>query len=354
VENNLLAHLSFKLTSQHEVIATEGLTYILQQSEMCRRALENLARSIGCNLPEIGSYQSEVTGDNLERPDIVGRTGSGQEALIMEGKFDAGLTNNQPNNYLSRLPEDFEGLLIFVVPEMRVEGLWKAVTSRAGDNYTLSEHRELPDGSKCANIGSTHKLMMVSWSNLLNSLLHPAQRSGGQITNDLLQLIALCNRIEGETFKPFNSEELTSTKIGIRHLDLCNLVDAIAQRFLIEGSMSTSGLRATPIRDGYVRYVRFGDDTSNVIGGIRLDYTSWVKNEISPIWLVSGESASTYLREAFKRVAILDGLMVQEVRSTVMLPLDINSGEEFSEIVNNAIERISKVLQYMKDSPPTF
>ena len=69
MENKLLAHLSFRLTSQHEVIATEGLTYILQQSDVCRRAMELLAGSVGCNLSEIVSYQSEVAGDNLERPD---------------------------------------------------------------------------------------------------------------------------------------------------------------------------------------------------------------------------------------------------------------------------------------------
>ena len=345
--NNLLAHLSFRLTSQHEVIATEGLTYILQQSDVCRRAMDLLADNVGCNLPEIVSYHSEVAGEDLERPDIVGCADNGQEALILEGKFDAGLTDNQPNNYLSRLPEGSEGLLVFIVPELRVEGLWKAVTSRAGESYDLADQKELPDGSRCVNVGSSHKLLMVSWGNLLNSLLQPAQRSGEQISNDILQLISLCNRIEGETFKPFSSEELTSTQIGRRHRDLCNLVDAITQKFLDAGSMSAKGMKATPQRDGYVRYVRFGEDTSKVGGSIRLDYTSWVENEISPIWIETWEEATAYLREIFKQVATADGLTVREKRSTVMLPLDVEPGQEFSEIVDCAVERIEKILHLM-------
>ena len=352
MEDKLLAHLSFRLTSQHEVIATEGLTYILQQSDVCRRAMELLAGSVGCNLPEIVSYRAEVAGEDLERPDVVGRVDTGQEVLIIEGKFDAGLTDNQPNNYLSRLPKGSEGLLIFVVPELRVEGLWKVVISRAENDYDLADHKELPDGSKCVNVGSGHKLLMISWGNLLNSLLQHAQRSDSQITNDILQLISLCDRIEGETFKPFRSEELTSTRIGRRHRDLCNLVDAITDRLLAAGSASVKGLKATPQRDGYVRYIRFGDDNSKVGGSIRLDYTSWVENEISPIWLESWEEPSVYLREIFKQVAVADGLAMQEKKSTVMFPLDVKLGQEFSEIVNCAAERIEKILQLVKENPP--
>ena len=345
MDNNLLAHLSIRLTSQHEVIATEGLTYILQQSDECRRAMELLAGSIGCDLPEIVSYQSEVAGENLERPDVVGRTGDGLEAIIIEGKFDAGLTDNQPNNYLSRLPKNADGLLIFVVPELRVEGLWKSVTSRATENYDLNDHKELPDGSKCVNIGANSKLLMVSWSSLLNSLLQPSQRSGSKITNDILQLISLCNRIEGETFKPFSSEELTSIQLGRRHRDLCNIVDAITEKLVAEGGVSLKGLRATPQRDGYVRYFRFGDNTSEVGGYISLDYSTWMENEISPIWLGTWGQSKELLREIIKQVAVADRLAT----SAEMLPFEVGIGQEFSEIVDCAVVRIKKVQELIAE-----
>ena len=104
-------------------------------------------------------------------------------------------------------------------------------------------------------------------------------------------------------------------------------------------------MNATPQRDGYVRYIRFGDDESNIVGGIRLDYTAWVENEISPIWLESGDDANADLREIFKKVALECNITREERRSKVMLPLDIEMGQDFSEIVDSAVERIGKVLR---------
>lgn len=354
VDHNLLAHLSFRLTSQHEVIATEGLTYVLQQSSECRRAVELLAGSIGCLISEITSYQSEVAGENLERPDIVGRTSDGHEAIIIEGKFDAGLTDNQPNNYLLRLSESEAGLLIFVVPELRVEGLWKVVTSRASDSFSLSAQEDLPDGSKCISVGPNSKLMMVSWGNLLNTLLQPAQRSGSMITSDILQLISLCNRIEGETFKPFNSEELTSVQLGRRHRDLCNLVDAITDRLLEARIVSAKGMKATPQRDGYVRYFRLGDDTSKFGAYVKLDYSLWVENEVSPIWFGPQNSSIDHLRETFKNTGMVDGLSVIDKGTTLNLPLEIKLGQEFSEIVDCAIDRITKFRKLVNETNPNL
>ena len=77
-----------------------------------------------------------------------------------------------------------------------------------------------------------------------------------------------------------------------------------------------------------------------------------MENEISPIWVESWGEATSYLREIFKKVAMEDGLSVQDKKSTVMLPLDIRSGQEFSEIVDCAAERIEKILQLMTDIPP--
>ena len=43
----------------------------------------------------------------------------------MEAKFWAGLTENQPNAYLARLPLDERpAVLLFVAPEARLETLW--------------------------------------------------------------------------------------------------------------------------------------------------------------------------------------------------------------------------------------
>ena len=347
MEQGLLAHLSYKLTQQHEVIATEGLVYILQKSEICRRAVRQLARNVGCDFPEGLFYYSEVSGDNLERPDIVGSTGQNEEVIIIEGKFYAGLTDNQPNAYLDRLIGTSGALLMFVVPELRVEGLWREVISRAKEINHLGVPDELPDGSKYVTINENRTLMMICWSNLLNTLLQPAHSKSDVVSADISQLISLCNRIEGEAFQPFSPEELTSNHMARRNRDLCDLVDAITERLIERGELSVKGMKATPQRNGYRRYVRFGGDTSKVGGSISLDYDAWATKETSPLWLEPWKECS-YLRAVFEQVALSDGVVVAERGNTFMLPLSVKPKLEFAKIVEHAAERVSKVIAAAK------
>lgn len=349
MENQILAHLASRLTTQRELLATEGLAYILQRSDLCRRAIEQLASTVGFELPEIVSYESEVAGENLERPDVVGRTGSGMEVLLIEGKFDAGLTDNQPANYLSRLPSGAAGLLIFVVPDLRIPGLWRLVTSRAAKAYEVANDRALPDGSRCIDVGMHHRLMMISWGNFLNCFLQPAQRAAAPITNDIIQLMELCKRIEGQIFKPLSSEELTSAATAVRNRDLCNIVDAITERLVANSLVSITGLKATPQRDGYVRYIKMGGDWATGGAGIRLDYSAWIEHQQSPLWLVSGGDSTSSLRPIFKDVASESGLMLVDRRASVMLALDIEHGQEFSEIVDGAVNRITEICGRVAD-----
>ena len=341
----LLAHLSFRLTNQHEVIATEGLAYVLQQSNLCRGAIEQFAEHIGCHLPEIVSYQAEVAGDDQERPDIVGRTDDGNEAIIIEGKFEAGLTDNQPNQYLSRLPTNSNGLLIFVVPQLRIDGLWREVISRANETNRTGITTNLPDGSKCVEINSRHKLLMVSWSNLLNTLFHPAQRSSDTIAGDLSQLIAFCSRKEGEAFKPFTSEELTSDHLARRHFDFCDLVDAITDRLRSDGTGTTDGMRATPQRDGYFSYVSLAHGDLTFGASIRLDYAAWREHSASPLWVGTQSQYTSELRPVFKKLVEEDGLQMVERSRTIAIPLTISPGQDFTDIVASSIERILKIMR---------
>jgi hypothetical protein len=349
MENKILAHLGSRLTNQRELLATEGLTYLLQRSDLCRRGIEQLASTIGCELSEIVSYESEISGENLERPDVVGRTGAGVESLIIEGKFDAGLTENQPKYYFARLPVDGPGLLIFVVPSLRIFGLWRVVVGRVAIGYKVANERELPDGSRSIEVGPRHRLLMISWSNLLNCFLQPAQRASAPISGDVLQLIELCSRIEGQIFKPFSSAELTSTSTAIRNRDLCNIVDAITDKLVADGLVSVAGLKATPQKDGYVRYIKIGGAWVTGGAGIRLDYSAWIEHQQSPLWLVSGGESVALLRPIFKQVASEKALPLVDSRSSVMLPLDIMPGQEFAEIVGNAVKRVTKVARLVAE-----
>ena len=65
--------------------------------------------------------------DDQAIPDLVGNTQDGVQVLVVEAKFWAGLTANQPVTYLKRLPAERPGLLLFIAPEDRADNLWDAL-----------------------------------------------------------------------------------------------------------------------------------------------------------------------------------------------------------------------------------
>jgi hypothetical protein len=121
--DTLLGHLAFRrLTTQVEDLATEALGYVLSRSDAARTALKRHVDRCGVTLPEQLSYLTQSVGEHEERPDVVGQTADGVERLLIEAKFWAGLTENQPVGYLNRLPTG--GVLLFVVPEKRLHSCW--------------------------------------------------------------------------------------------------------------------------------------------------------------------------------------------------------------------------------------
>ena len=156
-DSSLLAHLSSRFTERTEDIAVEALGYILSTSEAARTGLLSILRSGGANVEELSRIDTQIGGKEGERPDLVGWDESGVERLLIEAKFWAGLTDNQPNAYLKRLPPN--GTLLFVAPEARVETLWpelQRLAKKGGFDW-----RDDADGTRSADVGGK-RLMLTT------------------------------------------------------------------------------------------------------------------------------------------------------------------------------------------------
>ena len=128
-DETLLAHLAWMLSSRHEDIAVEALGFILR-SEAARKVIEEVLKDGGTNVGPIAKFQTQV-GDGKTRPDLVGFDRQDSKCVLIEAKFWAGLTENQPNAYLERL--DSGKALLFVAPPSRVESLWSELRRLAGN-----------------------------------------------------------------------------------------------------------------------------------------------------------------------------------------------------------------------------
>ena len=127
IRKPLLAKLAPMFGSQTENLAVEALGHILSGSEPARRALSLLLQSGGADVGHIAQVRTQATGDDGARPDLVGSDQDDKERVLIEAKFWAPLTGNQPAGYLRRLAEPRARkpcALLFVAPEMRMGSLW--------------------------------------------------------------------------------------------------------------------------------------------------------------------------------------------------------------------------------------
>jgi hypothetical protein len=95
---SILAHLALTFTDRREVLATAGLGYLLSSSSLASGAVEDLLEQWGAPKVPALHYEVEVVDPAAEgRPDVLGLDAEGHRRLILEGKFWAGLTSNQPD-----------------------------------------------------------------------------------------------------------------------------------------------------------------------------------------------------------------------------------------------------------------
>ena len=200
----LLAHLAPWID---ENIATEALAYILNESAASRQALDSLLRDGGTNVPSITEVKTQVNGPRGIRVDLVCNSDGNQPPpVLIEVKFSADLTRNQPNNYLEWLLEGGnDSVLLFIAPEARIRFLWPELKARVeGVGKRLSD---VEAERRCMVVDDTRcHLMLVSWRTLLESMAVRTKVAGelSVIEANIQQLSGLARRKNAEVVPAFS------------------------------------------------------------------------------------------------------------------------------------------------------
>ena len=163
-----------------ENVAVESLAHMLSESEATRRALSAVLSVGGATVGQIARVRTQATGEEGERPDLVGFDQRGRECVLIEAKFWAGLTANQPLAYLTRLSEKSPSALLFVAPAARIESLWAELCRQVSEstlNITLERLQE-KEKLRSAAAGGARRLMLTSWTNLLRRMAAEAAADG--------------------------------------------------------------------------------------------------------------------------------------------------------------------------------
>ena len=343
----LLAHLVPKF-AHPENVAVEALGHIFAHSASARDALSELLRDGGADVGPIATVQTQATGEGGEQPDLAVVDDRGGERALIEAKFWAGLTDNQPVAYLERLPADQSSALLFVAPEARSESVWARLRDRVlaadGLEWRPDEDSLAP---RAASVGGGRRILLTSWGALLSRMASRASDAReAHAELDIRQLRGLADRMDREAFLPLRSEEL-GPAIPRRFLNFNSLVDAVFDKTGSEGTMRTvSSVTSTSDRRGArVRIAGAG-------GWFGTAYDLWARYRATPLWLRifewsrDPEPVDVTFSEARRRLALLTqgdapDLIVEG--PDLFVPVLLPTGVEKEAVVGAIASRLAEI-----------
>ena len=349
MSNTLLASLTLRLSSHPENIATEALLHVLRVHHSSGPALSALLANAGLPRLESLAFKTQAYGLEGSIPDLVGCDGSGQEVLLLEAKFWAHLTDNQPNTYLSRLATSQPSILLFVCPEARRAVLWGALrerTKEAGHELTTISSS---DYVMAASIDSCRHLAIVSWRAILDYLIADAVSHGDRLyQSDVEQLHGLCERMDSEAFLPIRIGEL-SQEIGRRVVQFAHLVDeAVSLLVRVNPDVSTKGLTTGGAHSAYGRYFRY---RGRIGAFLYFSPDLWAKTGASPIWLQLKDCSSgkwetlPRIMDAMRTHTFDSQFRLIDNEGAPVLALNLPCGVEKEEVVREIARQTVAALE---------
>ena len=346
--NTLLAHMILSLTNQVEVAATKALAFILTKSDDAMEAFNDLVRNAtGTELSPVKRVAVEVEFTAVDgsegRLDLVGYDAGQENRVIVEAKFGARLLEGQGGGYLNQLSRKGATILMFLVPDYRVDVLWNEVIADVrGGGISRFDQVENPGQIKCLRVDSGDRyLMIVSWRQLLEEIRQKAGDNLG-IQSDIHQLRGLTERMDMEEFRPLQKGEY-GDDFARRMRDLRRIYDGVIAELRDRHSDITEGLSTSGQPEtGYGRYLRLSG--KEVWFGIFYDL--WIDEAFAqtPFWL-NLYSCDARLLERIRTEADLRPSVNSVLRDPVgkYFPICVKPNVSLGDVIVDMVGQIYKI-----------
>ena len=356
--DTLLAHLVLdaRMTPQVEVAASRSLVYVLNKSESVRRSLAGLVKSVAGGGPDAAEwFRAEVHYKGkygVGRIDFVGYDDYGRKRVVGEAKFDANLLPGQAGDYLHQVANPGPGVLMFVVPDYRIDYLWGEVqrdVAEYGRGAKLGETKVEGriHSAKADYEDADWRLVMVSWRDLLDRIAGESEDED-DVLLDIRQLKGITERMDTEAFKPLTETDLDQ-ETPRRLLALQHLVNNV----VILGSadwLSVEGFKATATTDGYVRYFKFV--RSGVKGWFGLNYTRWSKSAASPLWFGLQPAGEHRTLTPDEYAGIEHAMRVSEGCVDGAVPIALKIGADYQEVLADVSRQLQEIGEKLGGAVP--
>ena len=337
--DTLLAFLVSSFPGNTENIATETLRHIFDNSDACGVALNEVVQSGVRGVNPITAVRTQVIEVDGTRPDLVGYDETGAKRVLIEVKFWAGLTSNQPNAYIRHLPVDSPAVVMFLAPEERVQSLWPQLRSRLNREFDTLE--EVDSERKCVRVGNSQKhLMIASWGGLLDSMAARTSDYGESgVETEIRQLRSLAKYADEGAFKPIRRGEEFGADSEVRKRQYKRLIDAATERGIEQEWVSRKGLRATPRGYGYGRYIRLGG--SIVWFGVNVD--QFEKTGETPLWV----DCHYILKDK-----TIDVRSVLDIQDPQWAPVTLKRDAEYPEMLDGVVDSLKRIADAFHEAHP--
>jgi hypothetical protein len=342
---SVLAHLTGRFVTQAENMATEALAYILSQHPAASDAFTAVARNYEPALPDRLIFRTQAHGEDGAIPDLIGADANG-EPLLVEAKFWAGLTPNQPVTYLHRLPIG-PGLLLFIAPEARRVFLWSELV-RLSVGAGLEVGPDRPGNT--VRMVAGHTLALTSWKVVLVALRAALELTGDHDgLSDLRQLEGLTELQDREAFLPIGPGEFTSS-MPRRLLQLGPLIADTVDAAVQAGLADVSGLRSSGGWDFFGRFLRLAG-WECFLG---VYYVRWANDRATPLWLdIRGGAVNNI--EVLQALAPLrheDPPRLIETDGRLLVPIFLPEGVERDDVRADLDDQLRRVHNLLATCTP--
>ena len=344
---SLFGEIVVRLGTQTEDMATEALLYLLQQYESPWQALRRFLAPAGVQFPERMTFRTQAWGEDHAIPDMVGTEEDGAETLIVEAKFWADLTPNQPVTYLGRLVPGRPGMLLVIAPALRFATLWDKLTRRASDaQIEVGTERDVATEFRAATVGSSHVLALTSWRAVIALIRQEAETSDdSQLRGEVDQLSGLCAKMDGQAFVPLKDQDLAPER-GQRIQQFADLVDDVVSELTTHHGASKNGLMTGGWQSTYGRYF--------ILKGLACFFcfspSMWARQGETPIWLSLKDIDGTEWRDtqrlqnALAQCCTVDRRPYAPTGKGPCAGIYLPVGVERPEVIRTIIEQIIDIV----------
>ena len=349
----LLARLAPMFGPHTENLAVEALGHILSGSGAARSALSDLLQAGGAEVGTVDRIRTQATGKDGARPDLAGWDQDRQLRVLIEAKFWAGLTAQQPVDYLERLRRAPQpSALLFVAPAQRRDSLWAELCRQSDSASDVAVDADA-GGLRSARIENGPYLMLTSWRILLDRMAAKVEADADYHTKiDIRQLQGLAEQQDREAFLPLRREEL-GPQLPRRVDDFTGLVkDAVGcvkttEWVGIEGKNFKGMAKAYGI---WLRFSRAEKEFGELSTYFGVSYGHWARYRDTPLWLWFWNSPPD-LRQRLEPLRDRNPPELFGTGRKLSIPIELPVGKEREEVLDVVVARILEIARMISPQP---